>query len=168
MDFAPFSGISNAELKRVFPKEYDTFYDEAIDLEWLFYANEWSVCGEGPPTRGPRLPEQDEEPEQDDDDDQYDTLEWPEEGRNITVQIVQINRFKKSGIPNKDVNRQRPTDKYAEMKFWKRAKNVQMQRQSRSKNTFDASETKKEEWPYDGRKSPFLDGLRKTKLGAGW
>jgi hypothetical protein len=118
--------------------------DTADGYEWIFSGNDWLPCGEGP-------------------DDRV-TLDQP-------VQIVQINRFKKSGLPNKDINRQRPPDKYAEMKFWKRAKNVQMQRQSRSKNAFDASVTilqRKEEWPYDGM-SLFLDGLRdKTKLGAGW
>ncbi len=53
MEFAPFSEIDNAELKLIFPNEYDTFYDEATDLEWLFYANEWMVCGEGRPWQGP-------------------------------------------------------------------------------------------------------------------
>ena len=46
MDFA-FAGIDNEDLKRIFPNEYDTAYDAATDLEWLFYGNEWTVCNEG-------------------------------------------------------------------------------------------------------------------------
>lgn len=121
--------------------EPDTASD--VDYEWM--------CGEGPCQ------------------DMFD--QWSQAERKTIVQLVQCNRFKKSGLPNKDIKRQRRPNKYAEMEFWKRAKNVQLQRQSRSKNTFDASVTilqLKEEWPYDGM-SIFLDGLReKTKLGAGW
>lgn len=53
MEFAPFSGIDNADLKLIFPNEYDTVYDAATDLEWLFYGNEWMVRGEGRPWQGP-------------------------------------------------------------------------------------------------------------------
>ena len=52
MEFAPFSGIDNAGLKLIFPNEYDTVYDAATDLEWLFYGNEWTLCGEGRPWQG--------------------------------------------------------------------------------------------------------------------
>lgn len=95
----------------------------------------------------------------------------------IRVKFSEINRFKKTrGFSRKEIyqpdrtGKRRP-GKYAEMEFWKRAKNVELQRLSRSKNTFDASETilqRKEEWPYDGM-SLYLDGLRqKNPLGAGW
>lgn len=43
MEFAPFSGIDNEDLKMIFPNQYDTVYD-ADDNEWLFYANEWTLC----------------------------------------------------------------------------------------------------------------------------
>jgi len=97
----------------------------------------------------------------------------------VRVKFSDINRFKKTrGFSRKEIygldrtkDRTKRPGKYAEMEYWKRAKNVQLQRLSRTKNAFDASETillQKEEWPYDGR-SPFLDGLRQTgPLGAGW
>jgi len=99
----------------------------------------------------------------------------------VRTKLSEFNRFKKTrGFSRKEIYRfsrnyqpdhtKRP-GKYAEMEFWKRAKNVELHRLSRTKNAFDASETilhHKEEWPYAGM-SPFLDGLREnTKLGAGW
>ena len=53
MDFLPFSGIDNEDLKLIFPNQYDTVYDATTDLEWLFYANEWTICGEGRPWQLP-------------------------------------------------------------------------------------------------------------------
>ena len=97
----------------------------------------------------------------------------------VRVKFSDINRFKKTrGFSRKEIygldrtkDRTKRPGKYAEMEYWKRAKNVELHRLSRTKNAFDASETilhHKEEWPYDGM-SPFLDGLReKTKLRAGW
>lgn len=97
----------------------------------------------------------------------------------VCNKFSEINRFKKTrGFSRKEiygfsrkVDRTKRPCKYGEMEFWKRAKNVELHRLSRSKNAFDASETimlYKEEWPYDGM-SPFLDGLRQTgPLGAGW
>lgn len=92
----------------------------------------------------------------------------------IRVKFSEINRFKKTrGFSRKEIYQPDRTKrrKYAEMEFWKRAKNVELHRLSRSKNAFDASETvmqRKEEWPYEGM-SLYLDGLRqKNPLGAGW
>ena len=45
MEFA-FSGIDNADLRQIFPKDYDTVCDDDGN-EWLFYGNEWTLCGEG-------------------------------------------------------------------------------------------------------------------------
>jgi hypothetical protein len=92
----------------------------------------------------------------------------------IRVKFSEINRFKKTrGFPRKEIYQpdRKRRSKYSEMEFWKRAKNVELHRMSRSKNAFDASETvllRKEEWPYDGF-SIYLDRLRQNNnLGAGW
>jgi len=90
----------------------------------------------------------------------------------VCIKMSEINRFKKTrGFSRKEIygldrtkDRTKRPGKYAEIEYWKRVKNVQLHRLSRSKNAFDASETilqYKEEWPYDGM-SPFLDGLRQT------
>jgi len=72
MEFAPFSGIDNADLNLIFPKENDTVCDEDGN-EWLFYGNEWSLCGEG---LSWQLPDQDENQLPDQDENQ-DPLDYP-------------------------------------------------------------------------------------------
>jgi hypothetical protein len=61
MEFA-FSEIDNDGLKLIFPNEYDTIYDAATDLEWLFYGHEWTLCCEGRrPWQGPDQDEADQD-----------------------------------------------------------------------------------------------------------
>ena len=81
------------------------------------------------------------------------------------------NRVKQThGFSRKEIGR--PTNKYQENECWKRAKNVQMQRASRIKNAFDASENllhRKENWPYENGLSEYLAEIRQQNpLGAGW
>jgi hypothetical protein len=80
------------------------------------------------------------------------------------------SRKRSRGFSRKELGR--PADKYAEKEFWKRAKNVQMQRASRTKHHFDETETilyLKMVWPYDQGMTKFLEELReKSPLGAGW
>ena len=82
-----------------------------------------------------------------------------------------VNRFKSMrGFARKELIR--PKRKYADFEQWKRAKNVAIQRQSRTKNQFDIEDAvipqHKEVWPYEGP-SDYMAALRKKHiLGGGW
>ena len=84
---------------------------------------------------------------------------------------TEINRFKnQKGMARKELSH--PKRKYADCEQWKRAKNVAIQRQSRTENQFELEDAMipqtKEMWPYEGI-SDYMEGLRrKHTLGAGW
>ena len=89
----------------------------------------------------------------------------------IRIKFSEINRFKKTrGFSRKELAR--PERKYAELEHWKRAKSVEIQRQSRYKNSFDGTTETilncDEWWPYDGNSNYLNDLRRKNPLGAGW
>ena len=89
---------------------------------------------------------------------------------NATVKQSKNRNKRTRGFSRKELGR--PMYKYAEKEYWKRAKNVEMQRVSRSKNAFDVGETillVKMSWPYDQGLSNALETFRqKNPLGAGW
>ena len=91
------------------------------------------------------------------------------------IKANEINRFKRDGVPRKDIPY--PKYKHAVSEHWKRAKNVVIHRQSKTKNQFenhfdmeyDYEIPEEEEWPYEGGKSIVLSDLRMTcRLGDGW
>jgi hypothetical protein len=80
------------------------------------------------------------------------------------------NRFKRTkGSPKRD--QRQTTDKWSENEFWKKRRSVEMQRVSRTKNSFELNEVAPTEvflWPYENGMPKHLEEECKKPLGPGW
>ena len=81
------------------------------------------------------------------------------------------NQYKRTrGLSRKELGRK--ARKYADKEFWKRAKHVQMSRESREKNAFDDDKFDKDvvspNEPVQQWIIKYLEDPRNTPLGDGW